>query len=182
MRLFHISDRAGIKRFDPLPAPRAGVDGEMVWAVDAEHLVNYLLPRECPRVTFATGPDSDPADATRLIGPGGVRRVVVVESGWLDEIRRHRLVRYEFDPAGFELQDGCAGYYITRHAVEPIGETPIDDILAALLAEDVELRFAATLWPLRETVITSTLEFSIIRFRNAAAPPDGFASAYPVPR
>ena len=181
MRLFHVSDRAGIERFDPQPAPRAGVDGAMVWAVDAEHLANYLLPRECPRVTFAAGPDSDPAGAARLIGPVGAGRVVAVESGWIDEIRHQRLVRYEFDPAGFELQDAAAGYYVSREPAEPIAETPIDDILAALLAEDVELRIVPTLWPLREAVIASTLEFSIIRMRNAAAPPDGLAGTYPLP-
>ncbi len=34
----------------------------MVWAVDRFHLHNYLLPRDCPRVTYYTAPTSAPED------------------------------------------------------------------------------------------------------------------------
>jgi hypothetical protein len=36
----------------------------------------------------------------------------------------------------------------------------------------VELRFAPSLWSLREAVVTSTLRFSIIRLRNALSTKD----------
>ena len=55
LRLFHVSEESRIKVFNPrpVPSPDAGVAGEAVWAVDEVHLPNYLLPRDCPRVTFA---------------------------------------------------------------------------------------------------------------------------------
>lgn len=37
--------------------PRASglVRNPVVWAIDAAHLCNYLVPRECPRVTYYAG-------------------------------------------------------------------------------------------------------------------------------
>ena len=47
--LFHVSEEAGIRRFEPRP----GADGQpRVWAITDARLHNYLLPRDCPRVTF----------------------------------------------------------------------------------------------------------------------------------
>lgn len=182
-RLFHIGDQPGIARFEPRPAPHpsAKVEGLMVWAVDEEHVQNYLLPRDCPRVAFFAGPDSKPADVATLIGPGGAKHVIAVEACWLGRIQSQRLVRYEFATAGFELHDATAGYWISRQAVVPIGETRIEDILGELLAHDVELRVMQSLWKLREAVIHSSLEFSIIRMRNAQPPAEGMAAYYPLP-
>jgi hypothetical protein len=39
--------------------------------------------------------------------------------------------------------------------------------LCAVLQRGVELRILPNLWPLRDAVIESTLEFSIIRWRNS---------------
>jgi hypothetical protein len=44
--LFHISEESGIERFEPRPSQYAME--LVVWAIDADHLRNYLLPRECP--------------------------------------------------------------------------------------------------------------------------------------
>ena len=44
----------------------------------------------------------------------------------------------------------------------------IDDPVVAILQRDVELRALQELWTLRDAVTESTLEFSIIRWRNAA--------------
>ena len=111
----------------------------MVWAVDEGHVQNYLLPRDCPRVTFFAGPDSSADDIAKLIGPGGAGHVIAVEACWLGRIQSQRLVRYEFEPDPFELHDETAGYWISRAAVAPIAETAIEDILAELLKHDVEL-------------------------------------------
>jgi hypothetical protein len=56
--------------------------------------------------------------------------------------------------------------------VIPRSVTPIDDLLGELLAYDVELRVMPSLWRLRDAVVASTLQFSIIRMRNAL-PRDG---------
>ena len=54
LRLDHVSDVPNIDRFHPRIAPTTTATelGKVVWAVDEEHLHNYLLPRDCPRVTF----------------------------------------------------------------------------------------------------------------------------------
>ena len=56
--LFHVSARPGITRFEPRPPPPGNTThtGRMVWAVGQRLLHNYLVPRDCPRVTFYTGP------------------------------------------------------------------------------------------------------------------------------
>jgi hypothetical protein len=49
---FHVSEDGGIQRFEP----RVSAHGEsLVWAIDGGHLRNYLLPRDCPRVTYYAG-------------------------------------------------------------------------------------------------------------------------------
>jgi len=181
--LYHVSDQPGIKLFEPRPAPHpgVGVEGDVVWVVDEEHLHNYLLPRDCPRVTFYATEQSDPADVERLIGPGGARYVIAIESHWLPEIQQQRLYKYELDPTDFTVFDEGAGYYISRQSVAPLSETKIDDILGALLEHNVELRIMASLWGLREAVIRSTLQFSIIRMRNARPPMEGIEAFYPLP-
>ena len=182
-RLYHISDKPGIKRFDPRPAPHpsARQKGLMVWAVDFERLHNYLLPRNCPRVTFFAAPNSDPEDVKRLMGGTSAKHIVAIEAGWLPEIQNKCLYQYELDPKGFILVDEVAGYWISRKPVIPIAETKIDNILAALLEYDVELRIMPSLWKLRESVINSTLGYSIIRMNKAQAPPEGYTSYHPLP-
>jgi hypothetical protein len=183
VKLYHISDQPGIRLFEPRPAPHLGigVEGDVVWAVDEGHLHNYLLPRDCPRVTFYATEQSAPADVERLIGPGGARYVVAIESHWLPRIQKECLYQYEFDSRDFNILDEGAGYYVSRQAMAPLSEIKIDDVLSALLEHDVELRIMASLWKLREAVIHSTLQFSIIRMRNARLPQEGIEVFYPLP-
>ncbi|UCB52367.1 MAG: hypothetical protein JSV10_10360 [Candidatus Zixiibacteriota bacterium] len=183
MRLYHISDRPGIRRFEPRLAPSksAKQQGLMVWAIDYEHLHNYLLPRDCPRVTFFAKEDSDPKDVERLMAGSSAEHVVAVEARWLPEIRKQCIFQYEFDSQDFTCVDEIAGYWISREPVVPIAETKIDDVPAALLEHDVELRIMCSLWKLREAVIHSTLGFSIIRMHKAQPPPEGYEAYHPLP-
>ena len=183
VKLYHVSDKPGIKRFDPRPAPSksAKQEGLMVWAIDYEHLHNYLLPRDCPRVTFYAAEDSDPKDVEKLMRGTCAKHVVAVEAGWLPEIQKHCIYRYEFDPKGFTCVDKVAGYYISREPVVPVAETKIDDVLSALLEHDVELRVMPSLWKLREAVIHSTLGYSIIRMHKAKPPEEGYDAYHPLP-
>jgi hypothetical protein len=64
--LFHVSEEADIDRFEPRPSHNA--DGPVVWAVDADRLRSYLLPRQCPRVTYYAGPQTTAADVERFLG------------------------------------------------------------------------------------------------------------------
>lgn len=158
-RLFHVSEAPGIARFEPRPNYR--VAGEMVWAVDEPHLVNFLVPRRCPRITYGLGPATTAADAERFL-PGAPRRVVAFEAAWLERVRACTLHVYEMSPATFEVELGDAGYWISRAAVTPIGCETVDDALAALAAAGAEVRVLQDFWPLCDAVAASTLEFSII--------------------
>jgi hypothetical protein len=74
---------------------------------------------------------------------------------------------YELPPHAFESFDGGAGYYVSRVPVVPSGVRVIDDPIAQLNARRVDLRVWPTLWPLYDEILASSLEFSIIRMRNA---------------
>jgi hypothetical protein len=139
----------------------------MVWAVGERLLHNYLLPRDCPRVTFYAGPGTTPEDSERFMLGTSARHVVAIESAWLDRVRRARLYLYELPRESFVSIDDGAGYYVSRESLEPLSVTVVDDLLAALLARDVELRVTGSLWKLRDAVVGSTMQFSIIRWRNA---------------
>lgn len=176
IRLFHVSDQPGIERFEPRP-DRNGSSG--VWAIAEERLHNYLLPRDCPRVTFYADAGTSEEDRERFLG--GSKAVVAIESDWYKRALRTRLYIYEFDTATFVEQDRIAQYYVSRKAVDPIASSIVADVVGALLKRHAELRCLPSLWHLRESVADSTLAFSIIRMRNAAPPPPGFVSKFGVP-
>lgn len=170
LRLFHVSDVPGIPRFEPRPARPdhpLRLARPVVWAVTEQLLHNYLLPRDCPRVTFYARPDSDPADVARLMGQTAARYVVAVETSWWEAIRHCVLYLYEFSADGFNVVDAGAGNYVSEAAVVPVSVTRIDDVLGEMLRRNVELRLTPSLWPLQEAVVASTLQFSCIRMRNA---------------
>jgi hypothetical protein len=167
-RLFHFSEDPNITRFEPHVAPTARSTEPVVWAVDPAKSYLYLFPRDCPRVTFFASNETSKKDRQRFLGHTTATRVVAIESAWLQRLRATSLYRYELDGDGFEIKDETAGYWVSLTAVEPTGVQPVGDLLAALGAEDVELRIMPSLWPLYEAVIASTLGFSIIRWRNAA--------------
>lgn len=170
-RLFHVSDRPDITLFEPRsvasPHP-SGVARSVVWAITERLLHNYLLPRDCPRVTFYARPDSDPADVACLMGRTAARHVVAVEAGWLNAIRETVLYLYELPAPGFVAIDPGAGYYVSEAAVAPLSVRRVDDLLGELAQCDVELRLTPNLWALRDAVLASTLQFSFIRMRHAA--------------
>jgi hypothetical protein len=161
--LFHVSEESGIERFEPRASEYTA--GTVVWAIDAERLRNYLLPRECPRVTFYAGRETTVDDVERFLGSSPA--VVAVESGWMERLRSCRLYCYHLPPETFECIDECAGYFVSRVPVVPLRVEVIADPVAELLRRGVELRFMQSLWPLRDAVVASSLQFSLIRMRNA---------------
>jgi hypothetical protein len=163
--LFHLSEDGGIERFDPRPSDYTSYPA--VWAISADRMGNYLVPRDCPRVTYYAGPKTTTEDVERFLV--GSNSVVAVEAGWLERIRRGRLFCYHLPPETFECLDACAGYFVSRIPVIPERIEVFDDLISELLKREVELRFVPELWTLRDAVVASTLEFSIIRMRNATA-------------
>jgi hypothetical protein len=161
--LFHVSEEPSIERFEPRASEYAREP--VVWAIDADRLRNYLVPRECPRVTYYAGRETAAADVERFLGSS--LAVVAIESRWLDRLRSCRLYCYHLPPETFECFDKCAGYFVSRLPVVPALVEVFDDLLGELVRRGVELRLAPSLWPLRDAVVASTLQFSLIRMRNA---------------
>src|SRR5262249_41271941 len=165
--LFHVSEEPSIELFEPRASRYA--DPPVVWAIDGDRLRNYLLPRECPRVTFYAGADTTRVDAERFLGSSPA--VVAVENGWLDQLRSCRLVCYHLPPATFECLDECAGYFVSRVPVAPSCVEVYDDLMAELLKRGVELRFVPNLSLLHDAVAAFSLRFSMTRMRNAMQRP-----------
>ena len=164
VRLFHVSEESGIERFEPRASEYTAEP--VVWAIDRERLRNYLVPRDCPRVSYYAGRQTKAADVERFLGSSPA--VIAVESGWLDRLRSCRLYCYHLSAATFACLDEGAGYFVSRVPVVPEFVEVFDDVLAELLKRGVELRFVPSLWSLRDAVVASSLQFSLIRMRNAA--------------
>lgn len=161
--LFHINEEADIERFEPRPSKYT--ESPVVRAIDSDRLCNYLFPRDCPRVTYYAGRNTTAGDVQRFLGYSPA--VVAVESGWSERLRSCRLFCYHLPPETFACIDECAGYFVSRVPVAPARVQVLDDLMAELLRRGVELRFVPDLWPLRDAVVTSTLQYSLIRMRNA---------------
>src|SRR5436190_23959424 len=113
--LFHISEESGIKRFEPRASEYTS--SPVIWAIDDGRLRNELVPRECPRVTYYAGAETTATDVERFLGSSPA--VVVVENGWLEQLRSCRLYCYHLSRETFGCLDECAGYFVSRVAVVP---------------------------------------------------------------
>jgi hypothetical protein len=163
-RIFHVSETPGLARFHP----RADAQGRArVWAIGESRLHNYLMPRDCPRVTYYSSATTTPADRRVFFSVAHRQSVVAIEHAWLTALQLTRLHVYEFATDGFVLEDAIAAYYVCPHAVTPISHREVAEPLTELFDRGVELRALSTLWPLRDAVVASSLAFSIIRMRNA---------------
>jgi hypothetical protein len=126
-KLFHISEQPGISIFNPRPSPSHfdNITGDVVFAISEELLHNYLLPRDCPRVTFYAGPNTTDIDKQRFMGDTSAKHIVIIESEWYERIKQTTLYCYEFAADGFMLIDECAGYYVSYKPAMPITVTVI---------------------------------------------------------
>src|SRR5579885_2304586 len=165
--LYHFSEEPDIVRFDPRPSarPSASATDPLVWAIDDEHQHNYLLPRDCPRVTFYAVPTTTAEDIAHLLTGVAARHGVAIEARWLPMVRQTRLLRYALPTANFVAAYPGAGYYVSRDPVVPLEVTPIPDLLEESTRHDVELRINPNPWSLSDAVVASTLQFSNIRMR-----------------
>ena len=162
--VYHVSEEPDIEVFEPRKINGAGE--ALVWAIDDARLRNYLVPRECPRVTFYAGPRTSVVDRERFLGSSVA--VVAIEAAWFARLQSCRLFCYHLPAHHFTTYDETAGYLVSRTAVKPTSVDCISDPVAAILQRGVELRILPNLWSLRDAVVESTLEFSIIRWRNAS--------------
>ncbi|MCL2530859.1 MAG: hypothetical protein FWE40_01720 [Oscillospiraceae bacterium] len=168
MRLFHVSAEPNIAQFVPRIPTRDDLSKSkgLVWAINKQCLPNFFTPRECPRVTYHAADHTTATDIAKFFSSTS-RHCLAIEQAWLKQMLDVTLYIYEFDSANFVLQDACAGYYVSEKTEIPLHVTAIDDVFAALFERNVEVRLVDNLWPLRDAVVASTLNFSICDMWNA---------------
>jgi len=132
-----------------------------------EMLHNYLLPRECPRVTYFAKEDSMQSDIDEFIGSSTKKYFINIEEGWFERVIQTILYLYELPSESFEVLDEGAGYYISYETIKPIDIHIVSDALYEIEKRNAEIRTLPSLKQLSERISCSSLQFSIIRLRNA---------------
>jgi hypothetical protein len=173
MNLYHFSEDPTITRFEPRPTAIHPEQPPLVWAIAESHAPHYYLPRDCPRVICWPDAATTLDDRARILGTTTATKVLAIERDWLRRIEDTHLYAYQLPAEPFELFDTIAGYYVSRAAVTPLAVALLDHPIERIVAADIELRIGPSLWPLYHAVVHSTLQFSIIRMRNAG--PEGEA-------
>lgn len=149
MRLFHVSEQSDIDQFEP--GMHDELKREVVWAVDDDHLPNYLLPRDCPRVC--------------VINRKLNTYQIDVPKSYKEEVLKKKIYIYEMPLEQFEEIDSNAGYYISTDVVKPLSVNTVPDCVRAQRAFDVKLVFNEAFRERAEKVAKSKGEWSIIRYR-----------------
>jgi hypothetical protein len=165
MKLFHISEEPDIKIFHPRPSPQfyQSIKDDVVFAISDKLLHNYLLPRNCPRVTYYKGVYTPQEDMNKFFGKSTADYIINVEETWKERIRNVTLYKYEFAQDNFTLLDENAGYYVSSKSEVPVSVTEITDVIGEIEKRNVELRFLPEIKSLAKEVAVSGLKFSIIR-------------------
>ncbi|GAB3823571.1 DUF6886 family protein [Kribbella italica] len=171
--VLHFSEDPAIEVFRPHVAATALQQAPYVWAVGHDRAPDYWFPRQCPRAMAWAGPGTTPDDLARIIGPGSVPRVHAIEYGWLEAIRTVELYAYRLPSASFVEHDAAM---VATTEVVPLGPPErVGDLFALHAEAGIQLRVLPNLHAFWDEVVTSTLEYSGIRLRNAlprpAAPP-----------
>lgn len=165
MKLFHFSEEPDIRIFEPRNIYNQ-LDAK-VWTIDEYHAPHYYLPRECPRICIWPKGDTNELDFSRFFGMSTASRMIAIENSWYERVKNGSIYRYIFDSDEFELEDANAGYYISRRSVKPVDIERVDHLIEAILNEEIELRITPSLTLLRDHILNSTVNFSMIRMRNA---------------
>ena len=166
--LYHISEESNIKVFIPRKSEIYKDLPPVVWAIDKEHVVNYYFPRDCPRIIYRYSDIITEEDKIKFFQNTVSKTIITVEKKWYDVIIKTILFKYIFEENEFKLLDSIAGYYISENEIRPKYIKKIDDIMKLLLEQNIELRFTPNLYPLKKSILESSInDFSIIRFRNA---------------
>jgi hypothetical protein len=170
--LWHASEDPGLTRFAPHRAATALTDEPLVWAIDTRHLPLYWFPRNCPRCTFWARERTSAADAERFLDGDLRARVHVIDESWLERVATAQLQLYRMSEATFVERADTAGYSVSHEPVDARERLTIGDLVGRHAAAGIALRTLPELWPLWDSVVASTLEFSGIRLRNARRLPD----------
>ena len=169
MRLFHISEDSNVKEFVPRKSYRDDMKESppVVWAVNEKCMVNFLTPRDCPRLTYHIGPETTEVEKEMFFSSKKVDHVVIIEHDWYERMKNTTLYIYEFEREHFYLQDTIAGYYVSEHTEIPIAVHEVTDLFSALAKCNVEVRLLPRLWDMRKKIIDSNLNYSLCRMKFA---------------
>jgi hypothetical protein len=172
-QVLHFSEDPTITRFVPHVAATSALRDPYVWAVDAVQAPAYWFPRQCPRAMAWAGPTTTDEDRHRIIGVGCGRRVHAIEYGWLEALRTVQLFAYRLPAEPFTPFGEPVAYAMAAtEPVEPLGPPePVGDLLKLHEEAGIQLRLLDNLWAFWNAVITSTVDFSGIRLRNARPRP-----------
>jgi len=167
-RLFHISEDPKINVFVPRLSPSHFniIKADVVMAVSENLVHNYMLPKECPRLSYHAGPDTTPRDTKKFFGFCTAAHIMAVENRWIKKIQSTTLYCYEFDSRHFSLFDESTGDYTAYKTIVPISIKPIYSILDELLKRNIELRFMPTIDKLAMEIRKSSLHSSLIKIRG----------------
>ncbi|WDV46424.1 hypothetical protein PV797_01705 [Clostridiaceae bacterium M8S5] len=169
MRLFHVSEEESIEKFVPIKPYREDLRDSppLVWALNERCLPNFLTPRDCPRVTYHIGRDTNQNDIDKYFSSTKSIHVVAIEQWWFEKMKNTKLYIYEFNKENFYLQDEIAGYYVSEKTEIPIRKIVINDIFFELFRRNVELRILPEIKSLSEEIRKTSLNWSMCRMGNA---------------
>ena len=142
--------------------PREG----KVWAIDTRHLPLYWFPRDCPRATFWANDETSEDDVDAWLAGDRARRVHAIEPGWLGKMRTATLYAYRMPERTFVLEDR---FFVSPKAVDALERVDLGNLLQLHADAGIELRIEPDLLALWHRVRATTLDYSGIRLRNAAA-------------
>jgi uncharacterized protein DUF6886 len=154
--LWHVSEDATLGHF----VPREG----RVWAIDTRHLPLYWFPRDCPRATFWANDGTSDDDVDAWLDGGRTQRVHVIEPAWLGRMRTTTLSAYRLPDETFVLEDR---FFVSSVTVDALERVELGDLLELHADAGIRLRTEPELLALWDRVITTTLDYSGIRLRNA---------------
>lgn len=169
MKLYHVSEEADIEIFEPRPSPQAyeNIRGDVVFAISNNMLHNYLLPRDCPRVAYYSNADTSQSDIDKFIGKTKSTYIIYVEERRLEQIKNTVMYLYELPNDTFTVLDEGAGYYISYATIKPLNVQIITNLPYEIAQRNAELRIMPSIRQIADEISKSTLQFSIIRMRNA---------------
>jgi len=169
VKIYHVSEETGIELFTPRPSPQAydKITRNVVFAVSDEMLHNYLLPRECPRVTYFAKEDSMQSDIDEFIGSSTKKYFINIEEGWFERVIQTIIYLYELPSESFELHDEGAGYYVSYKTIKPVNIFVTANLKVELENRNAELRVVPSIKRLAKEISDSSLQFSTIRMKNA---------------
>jgi len=164
-----VSEEKGICTFIPRLPLRNDLDKNigLVWAINEECLPNFLTPRDCPRVTYHAGNNTEKKDIQKYISLKNCAHVIAIENKWYDIMTKTTLYLYEFDTEAFYLQDEIAGYYVSEKEQKPIAVFKVNDLFAELLKRNIEVKVFDNLWDLCDQIKSSSFHWSMCRMGNA---------------